>query len=110
MYANSALAFTGTGMSVAASTALPSASDLALPGTAAADLTTSAVETARVMLMVTGAGFGLFLLAMVALLAAGAVLRGAAAGRRLSSRGDRDGRRGLAPRDDRHGLTARVTR
>ncbi|GAA3149634.1 hypothetical protein GCM10010466_46390 [Planomonospora alba] len=81
MYSGSALAFTGAGMGAvsAAWTALPSGEQAA--GTSGAVLP-AAVDAARALLMVTGAGFGIFLLVMTALLAAGAVLRGADAVRR----------------------------
>ncbi|GAA3448030.1 hypothetical protein [Planomonospora venezuelensis] len=116
MYANSALALTGTGMSVGASAVLPSASELSASGTAAADLTATAVDAARVLLMATGAGFGLFLLAMTVLLAAGAVLRGAdAVSGRSAPRGRRAGlgpasRGVLASSGGGNDLTAQVTR
>ncbi|GIH97567.1 hypothetical protein ACFFMN_40380 [Planobispora siamensis] len=97
MYANSALALTGTGMSVAATAVLPgdpaaaeatastvSTVSAAAEGSAAAagQAASLAVDVARTMLMITGAGFGIFLLIMTSLLAAGAVLRGVDARRR----------------------------
>ncbi|GII06174.1 hypothetical protein [Planobispora takensis] len=100
MYANSALALTGAGMSVAATAVLPG--DPAAAETAVSTMSTAstvsaaaegsaavageaaslAVDVARTMLMITGAGFGIFLLIMTSLLAVGAVLRGVDAGRR----------------------------
>ncbi|GAT71166.1 hypothetical protein HS048_35940 [Planomonospora sp. ID91781] len=91
MYANSALALTGAGMSVAGSVALPPLHS----GSSAADAAMApAADVARTLLMITGAGFGLFLLAMALLLAAGAVLRGvdAARRRRALPRADRRAR------------------
>ncbi|MBG0818506.1 hypothetical protein [Planomonospora sp. ID82291] len=79
MYANGALALTGAGMGVAGTVALP---PLHADSSAADAALSPAVDVARTLLMITGAGFGLFLLVMAVLLAAGAVLRGVDAARR----------------------------
>ncbi|WP_030176793.1 hypothetical protein [Spirillospora albida] len=63
MYAGGAYALTGLGTTAAAIT-LPDALDA------------SAGDAARVLLMTTGAGFALFLLAVCALLGYGFVMRG----------------------------------
>ncbi|GGK96494.1 hypothetical protein Ppa06_65640 [Planomonospora parontospora subsp. parontospora] len=100
MYANSALALTGAGMSVAGSVALPPLHS----GSSADAALSPAADVARTLLMITGAGFGLFLLAMAVLLAAGAVLRGvdAARRRRALPRADRRARHTAAGAEGRN--------